>query len=103
MPAAGRRVYVRLEWNWSVTPSPQRSTMKRILLSAARAARVVALLVLAAFAMRSYPLIAEGAHALPTPAIDAAPSQATSAVAVFAGGCFWGVQGVFQHVKGVTS
>jgi peptide-methionine (S)-S-oxide reductase len=23
-------------------------------------------------------------------------------VAVFAGGCFWGVQGVFQHVKGVT-
>jgi peptide-methionine (S)-S-oxide reductase len=26
----------------------------------------------------------------------------TSATAVFAGGCFWGVQGVFQHVKGVT-
>ena len=24
-------------------------------------------------------------------------------VAVFAGGCFWGVQGVFQHVRGVTS
>src|SRR5207253_10402333 len=24
-------------------------------------------------------------------------------VAVLAGGCFWGVQGVFQHVKGVTS
>ena len=23
--------------------------------------------------------------------------------AVFAGGCFWGVQGVFQHVRGVTS
>ena len=27
----------------------------------------------------------------------------TSAVVVLAGGCFWGVQGVFQHVKGVTS
>src|SRR5215469_8145485 len=27
----------------------------------------------------------------------------TSAVAVLAGGCFWGVQGVFQHVEGVTS
>ena len=23
--------------------------------------------------------------------------------AVFAGGCFWGVQGVFQHVDGVSS
>src|SRR5213596_3946806 len=29
--------------------------------------------------------------------------QATSAVVVLAGGCFWGVQGVFQHVKGVTN
>lgn len=26
----------------------------------------------------------------------------TSATAVLAGGCFWGVQGVFQHVEGVT-
>ena len=29
--------------------------------------------------------------------------QATSEVAILAGGCFWGVQGVFQHVQGVTS
>ena len=77
--------------------------MKRILLSAPRATLVVALLVLAGFTISSYPATAEGAHVLPTPAIDAAPSQATSAVAVLAGGCFWGVQGVFQHVKGVTS
>jgi peptide-methionine (S)-S-oxide reductase len=44
------------------------------------------------------------AVALPDPAVDAvraaAPGRAT---AVVAGGCFWGVQAVFQHVKGVTA
>jgi peptide-methionine (S)-S-oxide reductase len=40
---------------------------------------------------------------VPAPALDEAPGAATSEVAVFAGGCFWGVQGVFQHVKGVTN
>jgi peptide-methionine (S)-S-oxide reductase len=33
----------------------------------------------------------------------AAPSAAPLDTVVFAGGCFWGVQGVFQHVKGVVS
>jgi peptide-methionine (S)-S-oxide reductase len=28
--------------------------------------------------------------------------SAASETTVLAGGCFWGVQGVFQHVKGVT-
>ncbi len=41
-------------------------------------------------------------HALPPPAVDATPSGDGSETAVFSGGCFWGVQGVFQHVKGVT-
>jgi peptide-methionine (S)-S-oxide reductase len=47
---------------------------------------------------------AEAAVAIPAPAEDlaAAPGAATE-TAVIAGGCFWGVQGVFQHVKGVTS
>jgi peptide-methionine (S)-S-oxide reductase len=40
---------------------------------------------------------------LPAPAQDEPPNGPTQEVAVFAGGCFWGVQGVFQHVKGVTS
>lgn len=31
----------------------------------------------------------------------AAPANGNVEVAVLAGGCFWGVQGVFQHVKGV--
>jgi peptide-methionine (S)-S-oxide reductase len=42
------------------------------------------------------------AAALPTPALDLAPGGAGEQTAVFAGGCFWGVQGVFEHVKGVT-
>ena len=47
---------------------------------------------------------AEEARAIPAPVADeAAAPGATSEVAVLAGGCFWGVQGVFQHVKGVTS
>jgi peptide-methionine (S)-S-oxide reductase len=47
---------------------------------------------------------AEEIFIIPPPAKDvvAAPDQ-TTAVATFAGGCFWGVQGVFQRVKGVTN
>jgi peptide-methionine (S)-S-oxide reductase len=47
---------------------------------------------------------AEVARVIPAPTLDetTAPGAATE-VAVLAGGCFWGVQGVFQHVKGVTS
>lgn len=44
----------------------------------------------------------ESAVLVPPPAADEAKSEATSEKAVLAGGCFWGVQGVFQHVKGVT-
>ncbi len=46
---------------------------------------------------------AEDARTVPPPATDEAAGARTSAVAVVAGGCFWGVQGVFQHVKGVTN
>jgi peptide-methionine (S)-S-oxide reductase len=77
--------------------------MKRILWSVPRTVGVLAVLILAGLAIRSYPAAAEGAKALPPPAVDAPPAQAPSAVVVLAGGCFWGVQGVFQHVKGVTS
>jgi len=48
------------------------------------------------------PMLAqEQAVVIPTPAADEAAAQKSSEVAVLAGGCFWGVQGVFQHVKGV--
>lgn len=45
---------------------------------------------------------AEEFTSIPAPAIDLASTSATETVVV-AGGCFWGVQGVFQRVKGVTS
>jgi peptide-methionine (S)-S-oxide reductase len=40
---------------------------------------------------------------VPPPRVDVQPATRSSEVAIFAGGCFWGVQGVYQHVKGVTS
>jgi peptide-methionine (S)-S-oxide reductase len=45
---------------------------------------------------------AEQAVVIPAPAMDAQPSGALQ-TAVIAGGCFWGVQGVFQHTAGVVS
>ena len=41
--------------------------------------------------------------AVPKPLVDLAPVSAAEQTAVFSGGCFWGVQAVFQHVKGVRS
>jgi peptide-methionine (S)-S-oxide reductase len=39
---------------------------------------------------------------VPPPQVDAAPGAAAPQTAVVAGGCFWGVDAVFKHVKGVT-
>jgi peptide-methionine (S)-S-oxide reductase len=47
-------------------------------------------------------LAAEGAVAIPPPAVDAENASGIQ-TAVLAGGCFWGVQGVFQHTKGVVN
>lgn len=45
---------------------------------------------------------ASPANALPVPKIDVSTATAgKTETAVLAGGCFWGVQGVFEHVKGV--
>src|ERR1700682_3498316 len=41
--------------------------------------------------------------AIPAPDLDTPAAEATGPqVAVLAGGCFWGLQGMFEHVKGVT-
>ena len=58
-------------------------------------------LALAAFALA--PLrAAEDAVVIPPPAADVPASDGIQTV-VLSGGCFWGVQGVFQHTAGVVS
>lgn len=64
---------------------------------------LTAVLALGGAAWWALPSFAVDAHAIPPPAMDETAQPATSEVAVLAGGCFWGVQGVFQHVAGVTS
>ena len=77
--------------------------MHRMLRSVSPAVIAVAIAVAAGLALRNTSAAAEGGRALPSPTVDLPPGQATSATIVLAGGCFWGVQGVFQHVKGVTN
>ncbi len=46
---------------------------------------------------------ASAANALPDPKVDESPAAAQGQeTVVFSGGCFWGIQAVFEHVKGVT-
>ncbi|MEX8518945.1 MAG: peptide-methionine (S)-S-oxide reductase MsrA [Leptothrix sp. (in: b-proteobacteria)] len=82
----------------TLTESSRFSTSRRLL-------GAVALLVVGAVAWQTLPAWAGDAAVVIPPPLDGAAlaaGAATADTAVFAGGCFWGVQGVFQHVKGVT-
>ena len=59
-----------------------------------------AALLLATTILRAPARGAEDMHVVPPPAMDA-PAAAGPQTAVLSGGCFWGVQGVFEHVRGV--
>jgi peptide-methionine (S)-S-oxide reductase len=66
---------------------------KRLFLTA------VILLIVAALAINA---TRRSVGALPDPAVNApVPTVKGEQTAVFAGGCFWGIQAVFKHVKGV--
>lgn len=60
-----------------------------------------AMLVVGVFALQRVAYSTEGATKIAPPAQDEHAGATHTATAVFAGGCFWGVQGVFQHVRGV--
>ncbi len=47
-------------------------------------------------------LLSAGQKVFPDPAIDV-PATGGDQLAVFAGGCFWGIEGVFEKVKGVKT
>ena len=73
--------------------------MKRpALLLAAAPAFLIAFALSAPFGVH-----AETPVLVPPPAMDAAAPDPGLETAVLAGGCFWGVQAVYQHVKGVTN
>ena len=64
---------------------------------------LAAVLALAVTACDRIAPAAEAAMLVPPPAVDEPAAASGPETAVLAGGCFWGVQGVFQHVKGVKT
>jgi peptide-methionine (S)-S-oxide reductase len=66
---------------------------------------LAALLVAGVAGLAASSRAAEESRVIPAYAAEAQPAaaEASEEVAVLAGGCFWGVQGVFQHTKGVLS
>jgi peptide-methionine (S)-S-oxide reductase len=62
---------------------------------------LIAVLALFAWTRHSY---TSAATIIPDPAVDESlAAQKSQETVVVAGGCFWGIQAVFQHVKGVSS
>jgi peptide-methionine (S)-S-oxide reductase len=65
--------------------------------------RSPALLIAAACAFAPLVAHSEPAVMIAPPAVEAPAQNAGLETAVLAGGCFWGIQAVYQHVKGVTN
>jgi len=81
------------------SPSLVRKTIRMTLVAGAAGAALLVAGLLSNQAGAVTPLAPP--ERLPPPAVDA-PRTGASQTAVLSGGCFWGVQGVFQHVRGVN-
>lgn len=75
--------------------------MTRSNVAAVLAVLTVALVLFAAKATRGAPR--QDSAPVAAPVIDAIATAPAEDTAVFAGGCFWGIEAVFEHVKGVKS
>src|ERR1700677_4686369 len=75
--------------------------------SAVKTGLIVLVVVVAVFVLlgrgKRMVMGAERKEPIPAPAIDEPQTGAKHETAVFAGGCFWGVQTTFQRIKGVTA
>ena len=69
----------------------------------ARIALVLSIVLATTGIAASQPASAQEGIAIPAPALDVPVRVGATETAVVAGGCFWGMQGVFQHVEGVTN
>src|SRR6478672_3731498 len=65
--------------------------------------RPSAVLFATALAFSPLAALAESAVTIPPPAAEAPAQSGGLETAVLAGGCFWGIQAVYQHTKGVTN
>jgi peptide-methionine (S)-S-oxide reductase len=92
-PRALRNFFVRADSNSTSTVVSEGNFVSRISI----VALLMALVIVAAVASW-----AGSKGPMPHPAVDVAPAKGQQ-TAVVAGGCFWGIQAVFQHVKGVIS
>src|SRR4029079_5973286 len=87
-----------------MTSTERRSMRISSLEPYAASAACVSFLVAALLVQAPSMGFAENAVMVPPPATSGPKlANATTEKVVLAGGCFWGVQGVFQHVKGVNN
>jgi peptide-methionine (S)-S-oxide reductase len=84
--------------NWFIWHIARLSLFDRI----GKGIGLVSLICLSLIAFSQVTLRAgESAILTPAPAVDQPMAPGKTQIAVLSGGCFWAVQGVFQHVKGV--